>query len=181
MCNAIIVTLMVVLVVSHTRAKSCDLKETYLGKYCDALWHILKESMPKNWIKMIFWKDPGRTTLSANAKIAMLCWKQMIKGSNHDRSIFINKLWDLWYSKICAILIWVQWPLMDLKPYTKHTAKLSNIMKKKRVIIGKKYNITVSQYAIILKVHFEKVSNKSKIVKQFVYNWLQFAKILSKL
>ena len=70
---------------------------------------------------------------------------------------------------------------MDLKPYTKHTAKLSNITKKKRVIIGKKYNITVSQYAIILKVHFEKVSNKSKIVKQFVYNWLQFAKILSKL
>ena len=54
-----------------------------------------------------------------------------------------------------------------LKPYTKlsrYTAKLSNIPGKRNVlIIGKKYNITVSQYAIILNAHFEQVSNKKKI------------------
>ena len=43
---------------------------------------------------------------------------------------------------------------------------------------------TVSQYgqyrATILNANFEQVSVKSKIAKQFMYNWLQQAKILSK-
>ena len=35
-------------------------------------------------------------------------------------------------------------------------------------------------YATAANSHFEQVSIKSKIAKQFMYNWLQLAKILSK-
>ena len=35
-------------------------------------------------------------------------------------------------------------------------------------------------YATAVNAHFEQVSIKSKIAKQFMYNWLQLAKILFK-
>ena len=48
----------------------------------------------------------------------------------------------------------------------------------------KRVKKTVSQYrqycAIVLNAYFEQVSIKSKFAKQFMYNWLKLAKILSK-
>ena len=60
MCHTIILTQMVVLVVSHTRAKSSDLQETLMGKFYDgALYrHILKVSMLKNRRKGLFEVTP---------------------------------------------------------------------------------------------------------------------------
>ena len=69
--------------------------------------------------------------------------------------------------------------------YTKlsnHIAKLSNTPERRNVL--KKVKRTVSQYrqycTTVLNAHFEQVSIKSKIAKQFMCNWLQLAKILSK-
>ena len=61
--------------------------------------------------------------------------------------------------------------------------KLSSHMTKyqthwKEETFSKQVKRTVSQYG--LNAYFEQVSVKSKIAKQFMYNWLQQAKILSK-
>ena len=67
--------------------------------------------------------------------------------------------------------------------------KLSSHMTKyqthwKEETFSKQVKRTVSQYgqyrATVLNAYFEQVSVKSKIAKQFMYNWLQQAKILSK-
>ena len=73
-----------------------------------------------------------------------------------------------------------------LKPYTKlskHTPKLSSTPGRRKVLkIGKKRqyhnisNAVQSSKMLILSKRFY----KSKIAKQFVYNWLQLTKILSK-
>ena len=56
---------------------------------------------------------------------------------------------------------------------------------RKEETISKQVTRTISQYrqycATVLNAHFEEVFIKSKIAKQFMYNWLQLAKILSRL
>ena len=55
---------------------------------------------------------------------------------------------------------------------------------RKEETFSKQVKRTVSRYgqycATVLNSYFEQVSVKSKIAKQFMYNWLQQAKILSK-
>ena len=71
------------------------------------------------------------------------------------------------------------------EPYTKlssHTIKLSNTLERRNVLkTGKRDSITIRHYcATTLNARFEQISIKSEIAKQFMYNWLQLAKILSK-
>ena len=72
-----------------------------------------------------------------------------------------------------------------LKPYIKlpsHMPKYQTHRKEKT--FSKQIKMTVLQYwqycATVLNAYFEQVSVKNKIAKQFMYNWLQQAKILSK-
>ena len=72
-----------------------------------------------------------------------------------------------------------------LKAYIKppsHMPKYQTHQKEKT--FSKQVKRTVSQYrqycATVLNAYFEQVSVKSKIAKQFMYNWLLQAKILSK-
>ena len=72
-----------------------------------------------------------------------------------------------------------------LKPYIKLPSHMPKYQAhRKEETFSKQAKRTVSQYeqycATVLNAHFEQVSVKSKIAKQFMYNWLQQGKILSK-
>ena len=72
-----------------------------------------------------------------------------------------------------------------LKPYIKLPSHMPKYQThRKEETFSKQVKRTVSKYwkycATALNAYFEQVSVKSKIVKQFMYNWLQQAKILSK-
>ena len=72
-----------------------------------------------------------------------------------------------------------------LKPYIKLPSHMPKYQThRKEETFSKQVKRTVSKYwkycATVLNAYFEQVSVKSKIVKQFMYNWLQQAKILSK-
>ena len=72
-----------------------------------------------------------------------------------------------------------------LKPYIKLPSHMPKYQThRKEETFSKQVKRTVSQYlqycVIVLNAYFEQVSVKSKIAKQFIYNWLQQAKILSK-
>ena len=73
----------------------------------------------------------------------------------------------------------------DLKTYIKLPSHMPKYQThRKEETFSKQVKRTVSKYwkycATALNAYFEQVSVKSKIVKQFMYNWLQQAKILSK-
>ena len=72
-----------------------------------------------------------------------------------------------------------------LKPYIKLPSHMPKYQThRKEETFSKQVKRTVSKYwqycVIVLNAYFEQVSVKSKIAKQFIYNWLQQAKILSK-
>ena len=71
-----------------------------------------------------------------------------------------------------------------LKPYIKLPSHMPKYQThRKEEMFSKQVKRTVSQYwkycATFLNAYFEQVSVKSNIVKQFMYNWIQQAKILS--
>ena len=72
-----------------------------------------------------------------------------------------------------------------LKPYIKLSSHMTKYQThRKEETRTNQVKSTVSQYgqycATALNAHSEQVSVKSKIAKQFMYNWLRQAKILSK-
>ena len=71
-----------------------------------------------------------------------------------------------------------------LKPYIKLPSHMPKYQThRKEETFSKQVKRTVSKYlqycVIVLNAYFEQVSVKSKIAKQFMYNWLQQAKIPS--
>ena len=72
-----------------------------------------------------------------------------------------------------------------LKPYIKLPSHIPKYQThRKEETFSKQVKKTVSQYrqycATVLNACFEQVSVKSEIAKQFIHNWLQQSKILSK-
>ena len=72
-----------------------------------------------------------------------------------------------------------------LKPYIKLSSHMTKYQThRQEKTFSKQVKRTISRYgqycATLLNAYFQQISVKSKIAKQFMYNWLQQVKILSK-
>ena len=81
----------------------------------------------------------------------------------------------------CSILTIYEHALELYTKLSSHTVKLRNTPKRRTC--SKQVKKTVSQYrkycGTVINARFAQVSIKSKISKQFMYNWLQLVKIFS--